>query len=320
MDTHPIKLLFADRAEYQAFQNGEDASIVVIVGLYGVILAALGAVWFAPQFPLPVTVLVYAAAFLVIGWAQYSLGNGMHEAVHYNLRNKKGDGWASIFTAYPIGLTMKYRETHLKHHRHIGTDQDPEFHLYNTFPASRWALIRRFFWFASGIPALIQFTELRKLSAKTLPTRRSRLEPFAFLATQAVILAAFWIVFGNPLYYVFFWGVPIATVGKLLSSTRLLCEHGSPEANWVVRTIDGPRWQTWLMGAFDFNYHAEHHLFPSVPYANLKKLYHRNRKYAAANPSYRPFDGRLEFYSGGYLKLLASWFRALPWTRRQAQA
>jgi fatty acid desaturase len=72
------------------------------------------------------------------------------------------------------------------------------------------------------------------------------------------------------------------------------------------------------MGAFDFNFHAEHHLFRSVPYAKLEQFHRRHREYFEQHADYRPFGGRFEFYSGGYLALLAHWFRTLPW-RKPAQ-
>ena len=135
----------------------------------------------------------------------------------------------------------------------------------------------------------------------------------ALLAVQLVIFMLFYIWFGNLYFYFIFWCLPIATIGKLCSSTRLLCEHSSAEKGWVFRSIDGPRWKTWLFGAFDFNYHAEHHLAPSIPFANLQELHKRNRWAIENNPNYQPLEGRVEFYSGGYLGLLGKWFRELPW-------
>jgi fatty acid desaturase len=233
------------------------------VYFYLVIVAAVVAVWFARELSLSASVPFCLIAFFAIGWAQYSIGNGMHEAVHHNLRNKDGDFWAAMFTAYPIGLTMRYRETHLKHHWHVGTDKDPEFDLYNAFPSSRLAMLGRFIWFFSGIPAGLQFLQQQMQTPPANSGARIS-EAVTFVGVQLAIMALFYVVFGNVLYYFAFWALPIAMVGKLLSTTRLLCEHGSPDHQWVVRSIDGSRWQTWMMGAFDFNYHAEHHLFPSA--------------------------------------------------------
>jgi fatty acid desaturase len=314
----PAKLIFKDREEFRSFHTGEDRSFVVIALLYGVAIAALALVWVAASLPIAVALPCYLLAFFAIGWAQYSLGNGLHEAVHHNLRNRKSDRLASLVTAYPIGLTMAYREVHLKHHRYLGTERDPELHVYTHFPETRIELLGRLIWFSSGIPAVRQFLEQQQRAAASGNGKRNYFEPIAFACVQLVIAGLFWLVYGNPLYYVVFWALPIATVGKLLSTTRLLCEHGSPTRHWVVRTIDGSRWQTWLMGAFDFNYHGEHHLFPSVPYAQLQRLHRVHRSYFEGHPEYRPFEGRFEFFDRGYVALLVHWFRVLPW-RKQVQ-
>jgi fatty acid desaturase len=277
-----------------------------------VIVTALVAVSIATRLPWVAAATIDIIAFCVIGWSQYSLGNGMHEAVHHNLRNKKSDFLAALLTAYPIGLTVAYRDVHLRHHRHLGTHEDPELSVYTTFPQSKGALIRRFLWNVSGIPAASQFLQQRR-DATFAGGKPDYAEPIKFLLVQLVIVSTFWFVFGSIVFYVVFWILPIMTVGKLLSTTRLLCEHGSPNRDWVVRTIVASRWQTWLMGAFDFNFHGEHHLFPSVPYAQLQSLHLRHRSYIAQHAEYRPFGGRFEIFDGGYLALLVHWFRILPW-------
>jgi fatty acid desaturase len=313
-DVNPVRLLFRSRQEFRSFHQGEAQSFAVLALLYAIASAALGLVYATLHMPPMLAIPADVGAFIVIGWAQYSIGNGLHEAVHHNLKNKKSDRLAALLTAYPVGLTVMYRDIHLRHHRHLGTERDPELHLYTSFPQTKTALIVRILWFVSGVPAVLQFLQ-QQSSAAAQGGRVSYAEPLALVGVQICLVSAFWWVFGNPLYYLLFWALPIATVGKLLSTTRLLCEHGSPTRDWVVRTIDGSRWQTWLMGAFDFNYHAEHHLFPSVPYAKLEQLHRRHRDYFEQHPEYRPFDGRFEFFPGGYLALLGLWFRALPWRK-----
>ena len=314
---NPAKALFKDREEFRSFHTGEGQSFLVIATLYAIALAALCVVWAAIQMPILVAIPSCLAAFIVIGWAQYSLGNGLHEAVHHNLRNKKSDQLAALLTAYPVGLTMTYRQVHLGHHKHLGTVQDPEFPIYTSFPRTKGALILRFFWFASGVPATLQFLAQQQ-SAFSTGGKQPLYDLICFFGVQLGLASLFWWAYGNPLFYIAFWVLPIATVGKLLSTTRLLCEHGSPTREWVVRTIDGSRLQTWVMGAFDFNYHGEHHLWPSVPYAQLQRLHRAHRAYCEQNPEYQPLDGRFEFFSGGYLALLLRWMCILPW-REHAQ-
>jgi len=311
-DASPAKLIFTGRDDFRSFHSGEEESFTVIALFYAVIAAALVSVYFAASFPWPMAAITYIIAFCVIGWSQYSLGNGMHEAVHHNLRNKKSDFLAALLTAYPIGLTVAYRDVHLRHHRYLGTEDDPELSVYTAFPRTKGALIGRFVWNVSGIPAAAQFLQQRR-DATFGGGKPDYSEPIKFAVVQLVTASSFWLIFGSVVFYVAFWVLPIMTIGKLLSTTRLLCEHGSPDRDWVVRTIVASRWQTWLMGAFDFNFHGEHHLFPSVPYARLQGLHRRHRAYAEQHPEYRPFAGRFEIFDGGYLALVAHWFRVLPW-------
>src|SRR5262245_66480586 len=114
---HPAKLLFQSREEFRSLHDGESKSFFVIAALYATILTSLGAVWVASSLSLLTALPVYFIAFAFVGWAQYSIGNGLHEAVHHNLRNRRSDLWASLLTAYPLGLTMSYRTVHLRHHR-----------------------------------------------------------------------------------------------------------------------------------------------------------------------------------------------------------
>jgi len=317
MVVNRAKIFFKDREEFQSFHTGQAQSFLVIAILYAIALAVLCLVWVAVRMPIFAAIPICIVAFIVIGWAQYSLGNGLHEAVHHNLGNRKGDQFAALLTAYPVGLTMTYREVHLGHHRYLGTTRDPEFAVYTSFPQTKGALVLRFIWFISGIPATQQFLAQQR-HALSSNGKRSFYDSLCLAGVQLGLVSLFWWAYGSPLFYIAFWVLPIATVGKLLSTTRLLCEHGSPTRDWVVRTIDGSRLQTWVMGAFDFNYHGEHHLWPSVPYAQLQRLHRAHRAYCEQNPEYQPFHGRLEFFSGGYLALLFRWMCILPW-RKHAQ-
>jgi len=315
--------IFGGKDNMRSFLTGQSQAFAVLALLYGGVLAALVIIWVVREVPIGIRIPTDVLMFCVVGWVQYSICNGMHEAVHYNLRNRDGDFLASLLTAWPIGLTMGYRGTHLAHHRFMGTARDPDYPMYTCFPASRLALASRLVWYVSGIPALIQFLGLLGLRGDRLdPSIMTRtgagLSGLAgFIAMQFFIAGLFWLVFGSPVDYVVFWCLPIATVGKLLSSTRLLCEHGSPERDWVVRTIHAPRWRTWILGAFDFNYHGEHHLFPYVPFAGLRRVHDLHAAYLMTPHPDHPLVDRIEIYEGGYVSLLMRWFRDLPWVKEK---
>src|SRR5690606_15287942 len=107
------------------------------------------------------------------------------------------------------------------------------------------------------------------------------------------------------------WALPLLTVVKLCTAIRLLCEHGSPDKPYVWRSFSGTFVQRNLLGAFGLNYHAEHHLYPTIPYENLAEAFALRIDRQGA-PGAPPDDGFLEVYHGGHLGLLRDWFRELP--------
>jgi fatty acid desaturase len=318
---HVALRVLRSKAELQSFHGSEESSFWVICSLYMVAVLAVALALLALHQELLFAIPMGIFSFALIGWTQFSLGNGLHEAVHFNLRNRKSERAAAVLTAYPIGLTMGYRRVHLMHHRYLGTERDPDLATFSDFPASRFQFIGRLLYYISGFPAAVQFLEMvdRPGTADKARASAHSRETAWLLGVQAMIALAFYGFFGNPVWYLVFWVAPIATIGKLLSATRALCEHASPHERWVVRSLDASRWQTWLMGAFDFNYHGVHHLYPSVPYAYLERLHCVHEEYRAEHPDYQPFEGRFEVFKGGYLNLLVHWFRMLPWTVAHAR-
>jgi len=73
--------------------------------------------------------LLYLLAILIIGARMHALAILMHDATHF--RFLKNHNWndliTNLVTAYPIFTTIAtYRENHLRHHRHLNTEHDPD--------------------------------------------------------------------------------------------------------------------------------------------------------------------------------------------------
>ena len=245
----------------------------------------------------------YLILFIVIGWGQFSLSLAFHDAVHYNFGKHHKDVLAGFVTAYPIGLTMCYRAVHFSHHKFFSDpNKDPDYNDFAYFPSTKLAMMKRFLIMCSGIPATTKFlTQTGSVSGVQCNVAMERIR---LVFTQVCIFSLF-SVFLGPVYYVFFWVVPVATLGQLFSSTRLLCEHGNPGGDPILRTITGNRFETNTLGMFNFNYHADHHQYMRVPCGNLPAVHKACRKNQISFPN-------TEYFHGGYLKLLASWFKALP--------
>jgi len=90
---------------------------------------------------------------------------------------------------------------------------------------------------------------------------------------------------GRWYLYFLLWAYPIVAVGVALNIVRSVAEHqpdgprleGGREAAFrpVARTTV-PNWfEKWVLYQANFNYHVEHHIFPTVPRHNLGKLHRR---------------------------------------------
>ncbi|MEW6268746.1 MAG: fatty acid desaturase [Thermodesulfobacteriota bacterium] len=279
------------------------AIVLVFAGLRAV--ATSGVAW------LPW--IAYPLAFVVVGWCQFAIVQALHEAAHQVLGRKTwGSTLAGMLMTYPLALTLQFRGQHLDHHRHFGDpDKDPDFDGYARFPRSKLALVAHLVRSATGIPAIVSF--LRKSSDQsTLQAQGTTVaaELAKLVAAQAVVFALLTLALG-PWHYVFLWALPLLTVVKLCTAARLLCEHGSPDKPFVWRSFGGTFVERNLLGAFGLNYHAEHHLYPTIPYENLAQVFRRHldaRRTAGAAAD----DDFLEVYCGGHLGLLRDWFRELP--------
>ena len=81
--------------------------------------------------------LTYLLAILIIGARMHALAILMHDAAHFRfLKNRKwNDLLTDVTTMYPLFLTIeKYRTNHLEHHKHLNTEEDPDWVWFVSLP------------------------------------------------------------------------------------------------------------------------------------------------------------------------------------------
>ncbi len=74
-------------------------------------------------------VLVWIPLIVIIAARQHALAILMHDVAHYSfLTNRKvADAVSNMFMAYPVLLkTEGYRNSHVRHHRNLFTERDPD--------------------------------------------------------------------------------------------------------------------------------------------------------------------------------------------------
>lgn len=83
---------------------------------------------------------------------------------------------------------------------------------------------------------------------------------------------------GNGWLYFVLWLIPLLTLAKTFTNMRNAVEHTAivpdPHAPFArYRTILSPFVERFFFSPFNFNYHAEHHFYPGVPYHRLPKVH-----------------------------------------------
>ncbi len=225
----------------------------------------------------------FALAFVVIGAFQHHLSIIQHEAVHYSLFRRR---WLNEFVgrllgAYPVGFTMAYRRTHLAHHRRLGSQDDPDLHNFEGFPSGPWPFFCNLIKNMTGLAAIRQFVGMMleragQRSHSRKKRRAAAIELACLVVTQVAIISIF-IASGHATWYLTLWLLPLVTVGKTLANLRNLAEH----VDTSLLNSAVPRWRTiycnpieaFFFAPANFNYHAEHHLYPTVPFYHLPALH-----------------------------------------------
>ncbi len=231
---------------------------------------------------------LYPIAAVVIANRALALSLLCHEAVHGNLhRNRTINDWLGrVFCGFPTLMSLsKYRRLHLLHHASVGSEKwDPDRNLYDFFPCSAYRFVARqclrlctLQTFFSFLAYYTEFPEL--LTCKRLPngklhvlSGRSDLLGFVFLTFGAISLLWHFDLLAAALV---FWFLPmfIFTQPYVLLMGGL--QHGplpKDPSSGASRSVVGSKLSMWFLLPCDINFHAEHHLFPTVPHYHLPQL------------------------------------------------
>lgn len=233
---------------------------------------------------------VYILAGFVIGSRIQCLAVMMHDACHGMLFTNRwiNDFVGDIFVAYPLGFSIHlYRANHMVHHRHTNTmkdrdyrvqRRDPDQHFPKSPAAMLWLLVRsvsglNFYRMARDSRIWAPFANFHN------PGRfgydyplglRLRYVVWAVIFYGAIIASPWrWQILGLLLIPQFIWA-------NVFNRIRAIAEHNgtvnSKELNGT-RTVIPTLLDRFLIAPFNVSYHLEHHLFPSVPWANLRRLH-----------------------------------------------
>lgn len=218
------------------------------------------------------SVAIYAVTTLLIACRQHALLVIMHEAAHFRISKNQtlNDFIGGFLAAFPTMSTLTgYRKHHIQHHRTTNTDEDPDWarKLFLPdwqYPQTRLRIARVFSkqFYRGGWDWCLFMTKIAMGD-------RARLA-FWFVVVCGAAASGYWKEFA------LYWMIPLWCVFPFIQRVRSTSEHfGLPnehELNGTRNTIAGFV-ETFLFSPHEVNYHLTHHLFPSVPFYNLKQLH-----------------------------------------------
>ena len=246
---------------------------------------------------------IYFLSVILIAARMHAIASLAHEAVHYLIsKNKALNNFiARFFITLPLFSSLEgYRDSHLKHHRYLNTDKDPDATRQASykefkFPLKKGQLLMVLLRDLLGINFI--YYKARAIFSKLYWGKVFKLFDVVALAFYLVL---FFCIFRLDLELVFFkyWIVPYITWLQVILRVRAIAEHHSipRRSQSLTRTTLTTVFDKVLFGPKNSNYHAEHHLFPSVPFYHLPRLH----KILLENNTFR----NSTHFSKGYIGVL----------------
>jgi fatty acid desaturase len=256
-------------------------------------------------------------AIPVVGTRFYALLIVGHDGIHRRLfRHPRWNDWfADLFIFGPVGaITRINNQNHLGHHRYLATPDDPDLHQFTCANKHRWHLL---IGHLSGVTSFFRSFRNVFLGGRKAPP--SAAEEFAKPAPRYSLrdfaIIGIWqssLVLGLSLEigwwaYPALWLVPVY-LAFMADNFRAFAEHSQPQPDSIA---DEHRLITFLsnpierqfIAPLNMNYHAAHHLWPSIPYYRLAQADREIRDLPAA-------EG-LE-WRNSYVGYLLQYLRVLP--------
>lgn len=209
----------------------------------------------------------------------------MHDAVHGAVSKKRAINdllgvWSGIWSLLPFEL---WKKSHLEHHFWSGNlEKDPVMAVAVAVPRMPKAQQRflTFFW-QRWLPVigLLQEVLFWKLCFKTVMKNPKPMSLVSFIAP----IVAWGLVLGQSWSFALFNVLPATFLYLLFVEIVNLPHHMQMEEVtgdkklpvWeqylTARTCIYPKWFAHFV-VLNFNYHAEHHMFPDLPWYHLPKI------------------------------------------------
>lgn len=228
----------------------------------------VGAFALAINWPNPLTLIV---TVLVLGGRQLGLEVLNHDCAHSVMFTSRrvNELVGQWLCGGPVNTSLqRYRAYHLGHHRHAGTEKDPDLYLAQMYPVPAQSMRRKLLRDVTGRTGMRD--TWRQL--KVLRLRRNA----PFIVTHLIMLGALTTA-GAPWAYLLWWAgywfvYPAVTRIRYMGEHGVCLDYASEDPRENTSSTIASWWERLLVAPNRVNYHLEHHLLPSVPLYRLPRL------------------------------------------------
>jgi fatty acid desaturase len=278
-------------------------------------LAILAAWFVVAKWP---TWWVVLLAIPVIGTRYYALLIVGHDAIHRRLfQSARWNDWfADLFIFGPVGaITRINNRNHLGHHHFLSTPDDPDLHLFTCTNKHQWHLLLGYLTGATSLWRSFKNVFLSRSSYPAPDAEKSDKVSAGYTLRDVTLIAVWQIaLIGGLTWLVAWWAYPVLWLVPLYGfaflgdNLRAFAEHSQPQSDSranehrLITFLSNPVERVFV-APLNMNYHAAHHLWPSIPYYNLPQADEAIRGLPAAQG--------LE-WRGTYIGYLVHYFRQLP--------
>ena len=209
--------------------------------------------------------------YITAGASMHGVCLFTHEGVHGTIhKNILVNNFIGSLSGYIVLQTMAgYRVLHLKHHKYLNINGDPG--LLKTYVSNKFIIVAmEWGYLLFGYVAFLSIIPYQGFKQGTKKDKVLIIKDliFIFLISGLIIkfLPLSWLIHG--------WLIPMIFVHFMMNvrgmSQHLMLEDHHDPYNGARTIIAHPIVDFFLCNE---NYHIEHHLYPSIPWYNLKKVH-----------------------------------------------
>ncbi len=279
-------------------KTADSLNAFILLFLY---LSSAAVIYFYNQFA---SLWYFILSYFVMGAFQHTIVTYIHEASHGHLFSKKNwnDNLGHLLCSAPFFTFLKeYRYFHLEHHRYTGNlEKDPELLMYRslglkTSYVSKWQVAKVFMNdvigvnYVKSLAYLVKFIDGKK--KKGAIPHPNLFEILCMILWVVLIPVLMWQL-GFLKAYILLWIIPMLTITPTMLRWHAFGEHIREKEsclsdNTLTHNL-GPI-STLFLYPIHSGYHLEHHLYPQIPWHQMKKFY----LWAHQNPNYSELARKL---------------------------